>query len=161
MTRLPPAIRIEILSRADLLAPVRAMLTSFAERSGFDDVETGHLALAVDEALANVIRHGYDSRPNGRIWLSAFLIEEPERRIRIEIEDEGHQTEPEKIASRDLEEVRPGGLGVHIMQEVTDTCQFERRTPGGMRLILEKTPRRAKKDPSDQNHAGSPENGHQ
>ena len=87
-------------------------------------------------------------------------MEEPERRIRIEIEDEGRQTDPAQITSRDLAEVRPGGLGVNIMQEVTDTCEFERRTPGGMRLILEKTPRGAA-DSSDQNHAGTPENGKQ
>jgi anti-sigma regulatory factor (Ser/Thr protein kinase) len=155
----PPAIRMEILSQAGLLAPVRAMLTSFSERSGFDDIETGHLALAVDEALANVIRHGYDSQPDGRIWISAYLIEEPQRRIRIEIEDEGRQTDPDRIVSRDLDEVRPGGLGVHIMREVTDTCEFERRKPGGMRLILEKTPRGEQKNLSDQNHTGTPENG--
>ena len=156
----PPAIRLEILSQADLLAPVRAMLISFSERFGFDEIETGHLALAVDEALANVIRHGYESRPDGRIWISIFLMEEPERRIRIEIEDEGRQTDPAQITSRDLAEVRPGGLGVNIMQEVTDSCAFQRRPPGGMRLILEKTPRGAA-DSSDQNHAGTPENGKQ
>jgi serine/threonine-protein kinase RsbW len=157
----PPSIRMEILSRADLLAPVRAMLTSFSERSGFDEIETGHLALAVDEALANVIRHGYDSRPDGRIWISTYLIEEPERRIRIEIEDEGRQTDPDQIVSRDLADVRPGGLGVHLMRNVTDTCEFERRMPGGMRLVLEKTIRREEDRPSDQNHAGTPENGSQ
>lgn len=135
-------VRVELLSRPELLAPVRAMLVSLAERFGFDDIETGHLALAVDEALANVIRHGYDSRPDGRIWMSIQLVEEPTPRFRIEIEDEGRQVDPATITSRDLDEIRPGGLGVHIMREVTDACDFEPRRPTGMRLVLEKVPRR-------------------
>lgn len=134
-------IRLEILSRPELLAPVRAMLVSLAERFGFDDIETGHLALAVDEALANVIRHGYESRPDGRIWLTILTIEEPTPRIRVEIEDEGRQVDPATIAGRELDEIRPGGLGVHIMREVTDACDFEPRRPTGMRLVLEKAPR--------------------
>ncbi|MAC19200.1 MAG: hypothetical protein CMJ23_05875 [Phycisphaerae bacterium] len=135
-----PVIRLQILSRPDLLAPVRSMVLSLSERFGFDEVESGHLALATDEALANVIRHGYDSRPDGRIWISFHLIDHPEPCFRIEIEDEGKQVDPESIAPRRLEDVRPGGLGVHIMREITDTCDFEPRNPGGMRVILEKSP---------------------
>ncbi len=142
MSDLPETIvRLELLSRPELLAPVRAMLVSLAERFGFDEVETGHLALAVDEALANVIRHGYESRPDGRIWVAIRTIEEPSPRLRVEIEDEGHQVDPSTIASRDLDEIRPGGLGVHIMREVTDACDFEPRRHKGMRLVLEKVPR--------------------
>jgi anti-sigma regulatory factor (Ser/Thr protein kinase) len=136
-----PTIRIELLSRPDLLAPVRAMIVSLAERFGFDDIESGHLALAVDEALANVIRHGYESRADGRIWVAVHLIESPVRTLRIEIEDEGRQVDPSLINPRDLDEIRPGGLGVHIMREVTDACDFETRQPRGMRLVLEKMPR--------------------
>jgi anti-sigma regulatory factor (Ser/Thr protein kinase) len=136
-----PTIRIELLSRPELLAPVRAMIVSLSERFGFDDIESGHLALAVDEALANVIRHGYESRPDGRIWIAVHLIEAPARTFRIEIEDEGRQVDPALINPRDLDEIRPGGLGVHIMREVTDACDFETRHPRGMRLVLEKVPR--------------------
>jgi anti-sigma regulatory factor (Ser/Thr protein kinase) len=148
-----PTIRIELLSRPDLLAPVRAMVVSLAERFGFDDVESGHLALAVDEALANVIRHGYESRTDGRIWIAVHLIESPVPTVRIEIEDEGRQVDPALINPRDLDDIRPGGLGVHIMREVTDACDFEARQPRGMRLVLEKIPRH--RHPQD--HGDAPE----
>jgi len=155
----PPTIRLELQSRPELLAPVRAMVVSLAERFGFDDIEVGHLALAVDEALANVIRHGYESRPDGRIWIAIRLIESPAPTFRIEIEDEGRQVDPEQITPRDLDDVRPGGLGVHIMREVTDACDFEARTPRGMRLVLEKMPRhRTFHDPGDADDAPSTTN---
>jgi anti-sigma regulatory factor (Ser/Thr protein kinase) len=155
----PPTIRLELTSRPELLAPVRAMVVSLAERFGFDDIESGHLALAVDEALANVIRHGYESRPDGRIWITIRLIESPTPTFRVEIEDEGRQVDPAGISSRDLDEIRPGGLGVHIMREVTDACDFETRHPQGMRLVLEKMPRhRSIHDSGDTDHASSPPN---
>lgn len=159
MTDTGSLIRVELRSQPELLAPVRAMLTSLSERLGFDEVETGHLALAVDEALANVIRHGYDNATDGRIWLSASVKEQPTRRLHIEIEDQGRQVDPEQINPRDLDDVRPGGLGVHLMREVTDTCEFERRSPTGMRLVLEKTIPTARLSGRHDQNAGTPENG--
>ena len=155
----PPLIRVELLSQSELLAPVRAMLTSLSERLGFDEVQTGHLALAVDEALANVIRHGYEGAADGRIWLTASVREQPSRRLHIEIEDQGRQVDPARINPRDLDDIRPGGLGVHLMREVTDTCEFERRTPTGMRLVLDKSIPTARSFGRHDKSAGTPENG--
>ena len=67
-------VRLEILSRPELLASVRAMVISLSERFGFDQIESGHLALAVDEALANVIRHGYEGDADGRIWIAIGIV---------------------------------------------------------------------------------------
>lgn len=140
-------IRLEILSRPDLLAPVRSMVISMAERFGFDEVECGHLALAVDEALANVIRHAYAGSPDERIWITISLLNSPSRLFRIEIEDEGEQCDLDSIEPRDLDDVRPGGLGVHLMREVTDRCIYEHRSPRGMRVVLEKSPTAAPTPP--------------
>ena len=147
-------VRLEIQSRPDLLAPVRSMVISLAERFGFDEVECGHLALAVDEALANVIRHAYDGEPHHRIWITISPLETPHQVFRIIIEDEGRQCDLDAITPRDLSEIRPGGLGVHLMREVTDQCRFEHRTPRGTRLVLEKIPSAPRTRPpsSSQSH---------
>lgn len=47
--------------------------------------------------------------------------------LRIVLEDEAEQVDPATIKSRDLEEVRPGGLGVHIIKSVMDEVKYERR----------------------------------
>jgi hypothetical protein len=48
--------------------------------------------------------------------------------------------DPTTIKSRDLDEIRPGGLGVHIITEVMDEVRWEKRTDGpiGMRLTMMK-----------------------
>jgi anti-sigma regulatory factor (Ser/Thr protein kinase) len=132
-------VHMSLLSQPRLLASVRSLVTTLAERIGFGEVESGHIALAVDEALANIIRHGYEQRENELIEIFVWILKTPKQGIRIMIEDEAPQVDPDSIQGRDLENVRPGGLGVHIMREVMSTCHFERRENKGMRVIMEKT----------------------
>lgn len=134
-----PAPHLEtcILSRPELLAPVRAMMEELAARIGFDDIACGHLALAIDEALTNIIRHGYKNDPNQQIWISAWELSNPTG-LRIQIDDLAPQVEVGKLKGRDLDDIRPGGLGVHLIHSLMDQVQFSKRPEGGMRLILEK-----------------------
>lgn len=135
-----PDLSVQMLSRTTLLAPLRSMIVSVAEHAGFDEVNCGHIALAVDEALANVIRHGYGGRDDCRVWVHLWHTHDPSG-IRIVIEDLARQIDPENIRGRDLDDVRPGGLGVHLIRTVMDTAHFEKRREGGMRLTLEKVVR--------------------
>lgn len=132
-----PAIHLQILSRPELLAPVRALVNTMAAHEGLDDLAACHLVLAMDEALTNVIRHGYDGDPNGRIWISIATLQDGAG-IRVEIEDRARTVDPESLQSRDLEDVRPGGLGMHLMRTLVDRFEHLPRAEGGMRVVLEK-----------------------
>ena len=132
-------IRVELLSNPQYLSGVRELVAGVAKRLGFNDLGCSQVALAIDEALCNVIRHGYDRATDRPIWVSIWPIEgEDEVGMRIVIEDEARQVDPGVIRSRDLDDVRPGGLGVHIIGEVMDEVTYERREPQGMRLTLVK-----------------------
>ena len=52
------------------------------------------------------------------------------------IEDNGVKARPELIAGRDLEEVRPGGLGIHFIKRTFDVFQFDEKKTKGNRLRL-------------------------
>ncbi len=158
-------IHIEMLSQPRYLSGVRTLVAAVAQRLGFSESECGQIALAVDEALCNVIRHGYARSPNGSIWVSIWPVDDEAGEccegaaldapldqhrpraggIRIVIEDLARQVDPDQIRSRDLEEVRPGGLGVHIMKEIMDEVRYEHRSEAetgengrGMRLTMVK-----------------------
>ena len=152
MSETLPMIKLEIHSNPMLLPAIRGLIIGLGERYGFSEHETAHIALAVDEALANVIRHGYESQITKSIWITCTVDPGPPPRLTIEIEDEGKQVDPELIQGRALNDIRPGGLGVHIMREVMDKCEFSARAQSGMRLILEKI-----SNPSDSD-CPSPEN---
>lgn len=160
-----PHIRIELLSNPMYLSGARELVSAVSRRLGFNEANCSQIALAVDEALCNIIRHGYDRQADRPIWLSIWPLEEPSDRstgcstgcslgcspgsvsgnsvgsaaaIKIVIEDEAKQVEPTCIKGRDLEDVRPGGLGVHIIKEVMDEARYEKREGAGMRLTLVK-----------------------
>lgn len=135
-------VTVEMLSQPRYLCGARDLVSAIAKRLGFDEASCGQVALAVDEALSNIIRHGYHRAPNGRIWMRIWPIGEVEdgraEGIKIVIEDEASQIDPARIRGRDLDDVRPGGLGVYIIRNVMDAAKYERREEGGMRLILGK-----------------------
>ena len=142
-----PHIRVELLSNPIYLSGARELVGTVAKRLGFDDLDCSKIALAVDEALCNVIRHGYSRALDRPIWISIWPIERDgaAEGIRIAIEDEAKQVDPSQMQGRSLTDIKPGGLGVHIIREVMDEATYEKREGGtGMRLILvKKAPRPA------------------
>ncbi|MFG0284277.1 MAG: ATP-binding protein [Phycisphaerales bacterium JB039] len=140
MTDRSPDILLEFRSDPQCLCGVRELVLSIAKRYGLSDESASRMTLAVDEAVCNIIRHGYQSAPDGPIWLRMWGLADQGAGpgIRIVIEDEARQIEPGQIKGRDLDDIRPGGLGVHIIREVTDEAVYEKRAGGGMRLTLVK-----------------------
>lgn len=132
-----PEVRLQLLSRPELLAPVRALVNAMAMRCGLDDLAACHLVLAMDEALTNVIRHGYGGRPDGMIWITLGCLASGDG-LRIEIEDRARTVDPAALKGRELDDIQPGGLGMHLMSSLVDRYEHAPRTGGGMRVLLEK-----------------------
>lgn len=98
-----------------------------------DEKDIQSILLATNEACANIIKHSYCEEPNHSIILRIFV---DERNCRIELEDEGMPLQPEKIHSRPLDEIKPGGLGVHLIQSLMDQVIFDTNQDNKNRLIL-------------------------
>ncbi|MFA7343500.1 MAG: ATP-binding protein [Terrimicrobiaceae bacterium] len=115
------------------LADVRREARAFLAGNGFDDCSTELMVLALDEACTNVIRHAYalECKPV-RLEMASLR-----RRVRFVLRDYGRACDPAKIKSRKLEDIRPGGLGVHIIKQAFDSVTYFPQ-PKGTRLILEK-----------------------
>jgi serine/threonine-protein kinase RsbW len=52
------------------------------------------------------------------------------------IEDHGVKAQPESIEGRNLDDIRPGGLGIHLIKRAFDIFQFDQRKRRGNRLKL-------------------------
>jgi len=132
-------VDLRIRSDPAHLADMREAVRQMAERCGFAADETDAVALAVDEALTNTIKHGYGGSPEGDIDIHLErLAGELGGGLEVRIRDYGHQVDPEGICSRDLSDIRPGGLGVHIMRCVMDELRYERCQGGGMLVTMRK-----------------------
>ncbi|MFQ5501449.1 MAG: ATP-binding protein [Phycisphaerae bacterium] len=133
-------VELNILSNVQSLPIVRAAVEQTATTEGFSKEEAHSLCLAIDEALANVIRHGYDGREDQPITIKLSPVTSPDGRegIAVEVRDKGRQVDPGTIQSRSLDEPRAGGLGVHIIRTVMDECDYSCPAEGGMLLRMVK-----------------------
>ena len=143
-------IELKLISDPMYLCGARELVGCIARRIGFDDMDCSKIALAVDEALSNIIRHGYNKVFDRPIWIGISPIKPSADSIGgivITIDDEAKQVDPWAMKGRCLEDIRPGGLGVHIIQEVMDEVRYEKRDSVGMRLVMTKRAPRAEGSP--------------
>lgn len=125
-------LKMELPSNPDTLCVVRNALEQLAQMLGFPDAECRAVVLAVDEALTNIIRHAYQGKADRPIKISFRRMEAAQdgaHRPALEIvfEDHGAKVDARRLCGRDLEDVRPGGLGLHFIKESMDAVEFRRR----------------------------------
>jgi anti-sigma regulatory factor (Ser/Thr protein kinase) len=133
------AIRITMTSDPSNIGVVRTAVEAFGDRHGFTRSQSDQIGLAVNEALANVIEHAYGGDVTRPIQISMAVAETgPEARtaLKLVIRDYGRHVDPECIKSRKLDEIRPGGLGVHIIKTVMDDVRYCCVPEGGMELTM-------------------------
>lgn len=136
----PAATELEIPSDPAELPGARDAVRAYCLAHGWPDQQTGEIVLAVDEALANVMRHGYQNARGEPIELRLAMIvqDDGHEAIEIRIRDFGRQVDPETICGRSLTDIRPGGLGVHIIRAMMSSADYQRAEGGGMLLVLRK-----------------------
>jgi sigma-B regulation protein RsbU (phosphoserine phosphatase) len=105
---------------ADRLKEVRAAVEDATRRCGCSAPCTRDVVMAIDEACQNIIRHAYGGNLGGEIVLE---IERQEDQLVIWLRDFAPKIDESTIQSRDLDDLRPGGLGVHLIGQLMDeTC---------------------------------------
>jgi len=134
---------ITIAAEAGHLAEVRAFVRDASARFGASPAIAADLVQAVDEAVCNVIVHGYGSR-GGEIEIGAELRD---RQIEIVVLDRSFAFDPTAAPKPDLSVPplarKPGGMGIHLVQAGTDEVHHRARAGGGneLRLVRSLEPR--------------------
>ena len=124
-------LRMELRSDPEMLCAVRGALAQLTEKLGFPEADCRAVVLAVDEALTNIIRHAYGGQTDQPIEALFRRISLDDNGLRgealeIVLEDRGPAVDREKLCGRPLEEVRPGGLGLHFIRQSMDRVEFRR-----------------------------------
>ncbi len=121
-------LRIRVPARADRLKLIRAATEQAARFCEAPEPWMFDLKMAVDEACQNIVRHAYKGREDAGDIVIDFV-----RRggaLEVDIMDFADPVDPDTIRSRDVSEVRPGGLGVHLIKSVCDEAKFLPPPPG-------------------------------
>ena len=119
------------------LNDMREFLEQAVLALGGSDDDAGDLVLAVNEAVTNVLLHGYNSRP-GPV---SICVEVENDDLRVILADSAPPFDPTRVPPPDiflpLEDRPLGGLGVHMMRQLTDALIY-RALPDGNELIFVK-----------------------
>jgi len=121
-------LRLRVPARADRLKMIRGAAEQAATYCGCDAKWTLDLVMAVDEACQNIIRHAYGGKSDAGDIVVDFVRDADS--LSVLLMDFAPAVDPAKVRSRDLGDVRPGGLGVHLIKSVTDDARFMPPPPG-------------------------------
>ena len=117
-------------------------MRSFA-REVFDKLnelstQKDELVLAIAEAAQNIVEHGY----NGQATKDKMQIKISfkDNSLEIGFYDKGKPVIPENIKHRNLDDIKPGGLGTYFIQQIMDEVVFKKGKEKGWinHLVLTK-----------------------
>ncbi len=129
--------RLHLLSRAENLQPLRQYVKQLATEHSVCPADIEHFVLAINEACMNVIQHAYKGEENEEIVVEFW---EQADALKVCIIDYAEYIDLDSIRSRELDDVRPGGLGVHLIHRVMDKVQYSHldKTQGNLLEMYKK-----------------------
>lgn len=110
-------------SRLGNIPPVQDAVIEDLVAAGFPPKARFAVKLALDEALANAVRHGNHGDPDQQVTASWEVTDD---RVTISVEDSGHGFEPEDVPDPTADENlhRPHGRGVMLMRAYMTDVAF-------------------------------------
>lgn len=120
-------VEMRLLADPAKMKLVRHMVREVGHYLQLSEQVGSDIVLAVDEACQNIIRHAYANDPNGDILIQFLSSYE---KLVIELHDHASKVDPNSCQPRDLDDIRPGGLGTHLMREVMDEVCFVEPSEG-------------------------------
>jgi anti-sigma regulatory factor (Ser/Thr protein kinase) len=121
MERDEQLVFMSFCSHSSRLKLLRCVVRDAADMAGLDAAASDEVALAVNEACMNIIQHAYRMDPSGIIDLT--ISTEPGALV-FKLRDYAPCVEPGRIRSRNLDDIRPGGLGIHLIGSLMDESGF-------------------------------------
>ncbi|MBN1197190.1 MAG: ATP-binding protein [Candidatus Aminicenantes bacterium] len=124
MFKVEADLTVTIPSSTELLKMVVELTRHAVEILEFPDKEVQQIALAVDEAITNVIKHSYRYE-KGRDIRIEFFIAATGLKIRIIYAGIAPEMDPEAVSvERLIKQKRKGGLGVQLMRKIMDSVEY-------------------------------------
>jgi serine/threonine-protein kinase RsbW len=112
------------------LAEIRQTVLEMIGGNFFPQGQAQLVALAVDEAVANVMEHAYENAPDNGSGdqLVEIKICRTDRKFEVIILDKGQRFDPHTVPDVDIEDHvrkgRKGGLGIFLIRRIMDEVNY-------------------------------------
>lgn len=131
--------QLDITNDLVWLSHVRALVYRGVMEGRFPDSLANRLQIAVDEAVTNVIVHGYEDADPGTATIEV-VIDVTHERFRIDILDQGVPFDPASSTEIDMKAHvaagHSGGLGIYLMNRIMDRVDYHTCLDGKNQLSL-------------------------
>jgi serine/threonine-protein kinase RsbW len=130
--------RIELDSRLTELSRVQPWVEALADQYGVSDDTRFSMQLCMEEALANVVIHGYGNEPGHPIVIRSSVSA---HNLLFAIEDQAapfapvEPDPPGDAAPVSLESMEPGGNGIRLLYRFAGSVAYERFADGNRLTI--------------------------
>ena len=96
------------------------------------------LVLAIAEAAQNIVKHAFKNAASAN-ELMVVQISCENNKLQIAFYDRGTPVDPKKVKHREIDNVKPGGVGTFFIQEIMDAVEFkDGKKPWINHLVLTK-----------------------
>ena len=127
-------MKLIINSNTKELRKVRLEVELFC-KANFTNLDSSKVIIAVDEAIQNIIRYAYNMEQDQTIEIFFRKIES--NNFEVKIRDYGKQAPLENIKPRDINDIKPGGLGVYFIKQCSKSSEYKHLPDGiGTELTL-------------------------
>lgn len=129
---------LAIKADLDNLGQVRDFIEENMEETGLSQECAGELLLAVDEAVSNIIMHGFKSKSDGDIQVE--VTQQPDALL-VHIRDNAPLFDPTRdrnphLEISPLEREAPGGFGVYLLNHLVDKIDYRVTEDGRNELAM-------------------------
>ena len=139
-----PAHRLTLKSQLDDMAALWPWVESIAAEYAIPADTVFGIHLCLEEAVSNVIRHGYGGQPGNTLTVDCALRDA--REVVFIVEDQAPAFDPltaplveDQPAASTMDYLRPGGRGILLMRNFAGSLDYERLengNGGGNRLTI-------------------------
>lgn len=111
----------EFLAKAEQLILLRELVRDCLQQEDYEQDFIQRMVLAVNEAGMNIIQHAYNNRDTEIFRVEVYT---DGKELTFCLTDYAPTVDKSIIKSRDLDDIRPGGLGVHFINELMDRVDY-------------------------------------
>jgi anti-sigma regulatory factor (Ser/Thr protein kinase) len=115
-------LKLVVPSDPRFLSIARTAVGEVSVICGLSEASSQGVILAIDEALANIIRHAYKNRHDQEMELDCQVNAD---RIVFRLVDQGEPPDPDRICGQPLNDVSLSGRGTHLMRAIMDEMCYE------------------------------------
>ena len=113
------------LVKTSSLKDVRVFCREVFEKLHIQEDLKDELVLAIAEAAQNIVKHAFKNSASPT-ELMVVQISCENNKLQIAFYDRGTPVDPKKVKHREIDNVKPGGLGTFFIKQIMDDAVFKK-----------------------------------